>query len=368
MMNAMPSKIDMTNKKGQKKRHFTPLFLAWLILLTLIVCTRFVAGQHRYLDLIAGLSGFTLPLLGLTLLIFVIRGRWVLALWALSIAAIPYQPIHHSLIATFRGSPNSGAAANRAAAFPWGGGSPYIITILVANAGGSEASLRELNRLIQQHQPDLVAIIEAGQQTDPNYFDRNSSRSLHYEFIIPPDNSILNSTMILSRHPLQRLEFADDPKTIDEEIYAFHHTYRVNFSRDLDDATFIFTTAHPPSPRTNASWQQGNKKTKALARLARRELVDVGLPVIIAGDFNTPTIGYRQQIMHADSTLTPSDDLIGGALTGTWPASYPAPFRLTLDRLWVTPDKVKIIERQVLPTIGSDHNPVLFTVDFDFGP
>ena len=68
---------------------------------------------------------------------------------------------------------------------------------------------------------------------------------------------------------MERLTFADDAGSIDETLYAFHHAYTVR----LPYVEFIFTAAHPPSPRTNASWQRGNEKTAALARFARRELV-----------------------------------------------------------------------------------------------
>ncbi|MEN0060591.1 MAG: endonuclease/exonuclease/phosphatase family protein [Myxococcota bacterium] len=46
---------------------------------------------------------------------------------------------------------------------------------------------------------------------------------------------------------------------------------------------------------------------------------------------------------------------------GTWPAGLPAPFRLPLDHALTGPGLV-VVERQTLPSIGSDHRPILIGV------
>lgn len=342
-----------SNKQSSRaKRRYTRVFWVWLILLLLIACSRFAAPQQRLFDLLAGISGFVIPVASLTFLVLALRGRWVSALVALVVALVAYQPVHQAVVVSLRSSAAGGGMVTSV--------TPYRFTILLVNVQGSAEALAALEKLLDYHQPNLVALIEAGQETGRDFLSRQSI-SNGYPFIVLPDRSILYSIALLSKHPLQRLAFRDDPRSIDETLYAFHHSYAVDFPF----ADFIFTAAHPPSPRTNASWRRGNEKTAALARLARRELSESGQPVIIAGDFNAPLIGYRQRIMKSSSGLVPSDELVAGLFNGTWPAHYPAILRLTLDRLWVSAEQVKIVNRAVLEDIGSDHRPVLFTLDLE---
>jgi len=324
------------------------------VLLFAIACSRFVAGTARWVDLVANVSYFVLPIGVLTVIILIRRRRILSSLIALAICVTAYLPLHPVVRVMWRGNQmNETAAAD----------SPNTVSILVTNVNGSVAALDQLINVLKTRQPDLVAVIEAGQETGRSFVERDEI-SVMYPFRIPPDINVISSIVILSRLPVHEMEFEDDPAVADESLYAFHHSYLVDYPVGGNVRRFIFTAAHPPSPRTDATWKRGNEKTLALAEFAQTRLAKLNRPIILAGDFNSTMTGYQYGVMRRKSGLVSSDVLIGG-ITGTWPAEFPGLFRLTLDRLWVSPESVRIIDRRVLDEIASDHRPALFTCVID---
>lgn len=329
----------------------------WLAFLFALACSPLAAGAGRSIDLVANVSYFVVPIGVFTLIVLVRRRRNLSSLMALTICISAYIPLHPVMRATWRGNQMSEAVA---------ADSLNTISILVSNVHGSVAALDRLVNVLKTRQPDLVAVIEAGQETGRAFVKRDEISAI-YPFCIPPDINVTSSIVILSRLPVHELEFDDDPTVADESLYAFHHSYLVEGPGDGiagDIRRFIFTAAHPPSPRTSSTWKRGNEKTIALAQFVREKLGALKHPIILAGDFNSTIIGYQYGIIRKKSGLVASDVLIGG-MDGTWPADLPGMLRLTLDRLWVSSESVDIVDRQVLADIGSDHRPVLFTCVID---
>ena len=316
----------------------------------MIACSRFAAGTARWVDLIANVSYFVLPMGVFTLIVLLRRRRILSSLVALLICVTSYLPLNPVVRATWRGNQTNETTPAK---------SSSTISILVANVHGSAGALNQLINVLRTRQPDLVAVIEAGQETGRAFVGRDEISRM-YPFRIPPDINVTSSIVILSRHPVHKMKFEDDPTVADESLYAFHHSYLVDYPVDDDHVRrFIFTAAHPPSPRTDATWKRGNEKTLALATFARTRLTQLKRPIILAGDFNSTMTGYQYGITQRMSGLVSSDVLVGG-IEGTWPADLPGMLRLTLDRLWVSSESVRIVKRQVLDDIASDHRPVLF--------
>lgn len=80
------------------------------------------------------------------------------------------------------------------------------------------------------------------------------------------------------------------------------------------------------------------------------------LPTVLAGDFNMAPWTPRLRRFAEQSGLT-----IAASLQGTWPAPLPVPFRIPIDHVMTSPG-IRVIDRTVGPAVGSDHYPVIATL------
>jgi endonuclease/exonuclease/phosphatase (EEP) superfamily protein YafD len=168
---------------------------------------------------------------------------------------------------------------------------------------------------------------------------------------------------MFSRHPMRRINFDQDPE--DFERYKFVFALRRSVFIDSPAGRFLLTADHPSSPRTRQTWQRGNEAVRLLSEVCQRFLTTANVPIVIGGDFNSTPAGWRHRYIESHAGLKPSDQL--GGLTGTWPSDWPGAFRLTIDRVWASPD-IEFVDRQVLEDIGSDHRPILITLRLPVRP
>jgi endonuclease/exonuclease/phosphatase (EEP) superfamily protein YafD len=223
-------------------------------------------------------------------------------------------------------------------------------SLLFCNIEGQPAAWPRLRALVEQRQPDLIAIVEA----EPAILEAIAADSLitkSYPFRIMPQPGWNWAQVLLSRHPLTPLGLvSDDPRY--KFLFSFHRASVVA----LPQGGLILTAEHPPSPRSPAAWRNGNEKVRLLCEVCRDYFAPHGLPLVVAGDFNTSPTGYRVRLLKELAGL--HGDPCAGLNYGSWPSSLPAPLRITLDRVWAN-ESVAFTSREVLPDIGSDHRPIL---------
>lgn len=115
---------------------------------------------------------------------------------------------------------------------------------------------------------------------------------------------------------------------------------------------WILAAAHPRSPRTLATWREGNRRVRDLVDLANgrgeRDLV-------ILVDLNSTPTGARGRAL-AGAGLRPTKPFFRPQ--ATWPAFIPWPARLAIDDAWTTPG-VGVVSWSTVPIPGSDHLGVL---------
>lgn len=80
------------------------------------------------------------------------------------------------------------------------------------------------------------------------------------------------------------------------------------------------------------------------------------MPTVLAGDFNMASWAPRLQDLAERTGLAVTPGLVG-----TWHASLPAPARVPIDHVLASPD-LRVTGRTVGPDLGSDHRPVLVTL------
>ncbi len=318
----------------------------WIMLLALIGVSRFFAAWAWPIDLLGNVSYFV-AIPALLTLVVTLLGRCKSASLVIFVTAIiAVWPVRWMLL------PHRGGTA----AAPAG---QHLVRVLEANVHGSQRALDGLIAMIDQIQPDVVVAIEVPPGLE-GYLTENPIVKANLPFAIGPEPGMLWRDVMLSRDPLHRLRFDGD---LDRYMHIF--AFRRSCFIDAPEGRYLISAMHPPSPREAASWQRGNEWTSLLAEVCRGQLLATGVPVILAGDFNSTPSGYRHGIMLKRSGLAPSDVL--GGLTGTWPSDWPGPLRLTIDRVWVSPD-VQFVSREVVGDIGSDHRPSLVTLSVPSAP
>ncbi len=319
----------------------TILWWMWIGMLALVASSRFFAALAWPIDLLANVSYFVVLPAAITLLLALWRGRMIGGAVMLVVVLVGAWPVRFMLW------PRGAASAASVASPRW------ELRVLEVNVKGSKEALDGLARIINRTQPDVVIVIEI-----PAFLEKHLlgapgvKEQLH--FVIAPDIGSPWRDMMMSRFPLHQLHFDGDASQY-QGVFAFQRSCFV----DAPGGRFLLSAMHPPSPREAQSWARGNEWTSRLAEVCRRFLLKPGVPVVIAGDFNTTPAGHRHRLMRSHSGLRPVDEL--GGWSGTWPSNWPGPLRLPIDRVWVSPD-VQFISREVLEDIGSDHRPILVTL------
>jgi endonuclease/exonuclease/phosphatase (EEP) superfamily protein YafD len=113
------------------------------------------------------------------------------------------------------------------------------------------------------------------------------------------------------------------------------------------------------SPRGSRSWRAGNEAIDHAVRWSRQMRAG-GLSVVVAGDFNSTPTGSRSRKLVGEAGLLRAKPLL--EFTGTYPATLPWPISVAIDDVCVSPE-VKVISWRTLDPAGSDHRPVLATLE-----
>lgn len=301
----------------------------------IFVAARLVAPYALSFDLMASVSYFAAVPLACTAFLAWSGRHWGVAIVAAILAIVAAAPV--------------------VAEINWG--TPICAElpaakILFCNIEGRVSAVGPLLALIEREQPDIVGIVEADKPVIETLL-RSDYLANRFPFQVIPRIGLEWPHVMLSRHPLQSLPLRDEQRRY-RWLYTFHRAVTVA----LPCGKVIFSAEHLPSPRRTASWKDGNQRVGLLGALIGEQLTTLGLPIVIAGDFNTTPTGYRQSLLQSSTGLRP--DRLSGFPVGTWPSWFPPYCRLPLDRVWGS-DNVIFLSSSVLEGVGSDHRPISVT-------
>jgi endonuclease/exonuclease/phosphatase (EEP) superfamily protein YafD len=166
---------------------------------------------------------------------------------------------------------------------------------------------------------------------------------------------------LLSRWPIRLEPLADRYRPENRLSFLAHSSVIVEHP---SGAGFLFTGAHPRSPRTQRTWELSFRWTRVDARLLREWMTANPLPVIFAGDFNTTPTARLHALIRRETSLRSPTQLF---TQGTWPSWAPPELALPIDRVWIS-DGARITDVEVGPVVNSDHRPVMFEVQLPVVP
>lgn len=212
-----------------------------------------------------------------------------------------------------------------------------VVRLYSANVYYLNGDVDRMRRSITAANPDIVILIELGQQPLGRLDDLLEgypyrAGSMRLDETRGPSRSI-----IASRWPLRQIDSRPDGL----------HSVTAVAQTPLGDLNVVGVHLTRPWP-FQPQWGQISQ-TMALGDI-RRTLVG---PVIVAGDFNSVSNARIGRQMQRDLGLIPA-----GGFPGTWPSDLPSPLAMTIDQVWRSPD-LAFVSRKLGAPNGSDHRPVV---------
>lgn len=209
------------------------------------------------------------------------------------------------------------------------------VRLYSANVWVRNSDAEALGRSITAADPDVVVLLEVNDalfarldQALPDHPHRAVSQ--HMSFRGPVRQ------LVASRTPLRRITGEPAPLGIAARVETA-----------LGPVTVVPTHLTRPWP-FQIQWEQ-IRQAATQTDFARA----TDGPVILAGDFNSVSTARIGRQIRADGGVTPA-----AGWPGTWPAVLPAPFRMTIDQVYVSRD-LAVADRRLGRANGSDHSPVI---------
>lgn len=144
--------------------------------------------------------------------------------------------------------------------------------------------------------------------------------------------------------------------TFDKIYFSQYQDYPSIVAQLVDQVgqTYSFALIHPPPPITEKTQVIRNEILSGAALWAAAQ----ANPTVILGDFNATSWSKVFQDMLVNGKLT--DSRLGNGLQPSWPEFLPEIFRIPIDHVLVR--DLAVVDRQILPDVGSDHLPVLIKI------
>lgn len=205
---------------------------------------------------------------------------------------------------------------------------------------------------------DLVAVIEG-----PLHFPLSQPAiTARYPYRVTPESGLMWPIVLLSRWPIEITPFK--PRTPEwVESFLAHRSAIVTVParEGAPETRILFAATHPPSPRKISTWRASLKRTRMEGDILAAVRRERGIPIIIAGDFNSTPVGMPHRGFAERSGLT---GWWRGPFSGTWHAALPTSLSIPIDRVWTSPD-ITVTRLRTGPDLGSDHRPVIADLVID---
>ncbi len=207
-------------------------------------------------------------------------------------------------------------------------------------------------RWLEEQNADIVVIVDAPWR----YAVAQPWLAERYPYRIEPRPGLEWPELLFSLYPFESATLIDQPDEITKFSFIANRSVVVTLP---GGARLLLSGTHPPSPRRFETWRSGLRGAGRDGQLLRQWEERHGLPILIAGDFNSTPTGALHALFRSQSGLVGWTPLLDA---GTWPAKLPTWLALPIDRIWTTPD-VQVRTIEVGPRFASDHRPLVAVLD-----
>lgn len=313
-----------------KKYRVSKYFVFFTVLLALAIGCTYVADRYWLLELFSHFSvQYTFIGLALfVLLLFSRRMAWALIALVLTVSqAHQLQPLWEK--------EGTKVADN----------SLYEeVTLLQFNVHRYNSNIEEMARWIISHseKADIVVLMEINKQWETALQRIKWTYPYHISKVINDSKQMV----VLSKLLIDELEIKDFEEGSSPVVVLRGTT-------EGYEIPFVLYGAHPPPP---ISPYKANVRNNALVQAAQSIAQEEAPYKLLVGDLNVTRFSPWFKKTKKISGLNDSYEGLG--LTSTWPTLLPEGLGLTIDHSLVS-DGINVVERELGPTMGSDHYPVL---------
>jgi len=220
------------------------------------------------------------------------------------------------------------------------------LSILTSNVFTPNRKADALLELVRLHQPDVLVTLESDQWWQDKL--QRLEAEMPYSVKCPLDN--LYGMHVYSRLPLSEQEIC---YLVEQDVPSIHLALTL---RSGDKVRAHFLHPAPPSPTENAESTERDAELVIVAR----SIAKSKQPVIVTGDLNDVAWSATTRLFRKISGLL--DPRVGRGAFNTFHVDYPFA-RWPLDHLFHS-EHFTLCDIQRLPSIGSDHFPLLTRLAF----
>ena len=220
------------------------------------------------------------------------------------------------------------------------------LSIITSNVLKPNRNAKALIELVNKHQADILVTLES----DKWWEKQLEVLELDMPFTVkcPLDN-------LYGMHLYSRLKLHDQEISflVEKDVPSIHASVEL---RTGDRVRVHFVHPAPPSPTENTESAERDAELIVIARSVDKS----NQPVLVTGDLNDVAWSSTTRLFRKISGLL--DPRIGRGMFNTFHAKYPL-LRWPLDHLFHS-DHFTLNSIQRLPSIGSDHFPLLTSLAF----
>ena len=223
----------------------------------------------------------------------------------------------------------------------------YQLKIMVSNVLTTNDNTQKLVELIQQRHPDILITLESNEKWEKAL--KQIEADYPYTVKVPLDN-------LYGMHLYSKLELIDPEikYLIIDDIPSIHTQLRLQ-----DDRIIWLYCLHPMPPSPTEADKSTTRDAELL--LVGKQIKDNNQTAILAGDLNDVAWSKTTRRFQRISGLL--DPRIGRHFINTFHVSYPF-LRWALDHIFHSAC-FTVVDIQRLPSIGSDHFPVMTTLQYE---
>lgn len=218
------------------------------------------------------------------------------------------------------------------------------LSVLTSNVLTTNRNAEALIGMVQRHQPDVLVTLESDQWWEDQL--QVLEPEMPYSVKCPLDN-------LYGMHVYSRLPLCDQEVCyfIEEDVPSIHVSVKMPTG---DSVRAHFLHPAPPSPTENPTSTERDAELVIVAR----SVAESDQPIIVTGDLNDVAWSATTRLFRKISGLL--DPRVGRGVFNTFHADYPL-VRWPLDHIFHS-HHFTLQSIQRLPSIGSDHFPLLTTL------
>jgi len=220
------------------------------------------------------------------------------------------------------------------------------LSIITSNVLTPNRNAEALIKLVKKHQPDILLTLESDHWWQEQLKVLESD--MPFTVKCPLDN-------LYGMHLYSKLQLHDQEISflVEKDVPSIHVSLELQ-TGDRVRAHFVHPA--PPSPTENKESAERDAELIVVARSVDKS----NQPVIVTGDLNDVAWSSTTRLFRKISGLL--DPRIGRGMFNTFHVKYPL-LRWPLDHLFHS-DHFTLHSIQLLPSIGSDHFPLLTSLSF----